>query len=68
MTHTLSNSATRTRTSGWPKPATFVAFKRWMAEQADRDPLKRRRDVLQADAVQELLVQCFHNFEYQNSR
>ncbi len=38
-------------------PATFVAFKRWMAEQADRDPLKRRRDVLQADAVQALLAQ-----------
>ena len=36
-------------------PATFVAFKRRLAVQADRDPLKRRRDVLQADAVQELL-------------
>ena len=36
-------------------PATFVAFKRWMARQADRDALKRRRDVLQADAVQKLL-------------
>ena len=36
-------------------PATFVAFKRWLANQSDRDPLKRRRDVLQADAVQELL-------------
>jgi hypothetical protein len=36
-------------------PATFVAFKRWMAGQADRDPLKRRRDLLQAGAVQELL-------------
>ena len=38
-------------------PATFIAFTRWMAEQADRDPLKRRRDVLQADAAQELLAQ-----------
>ena len=38
-------------------PATFTSFKRGMAEQADRDPLKRRRDVLQADAVQELLAQ-----------
>ena len=38
-------------------PATFVAFKRWMAGQADRDPLKRRRDVLQADAVQVLVDQ-----------
>jgi Nucleotidyltransferase len=36
-------------------PATFVAFKRWMANQADREALKRSRDVLQADAVQELL-------------
>ena len=35
--------------------ATFVAFKRWLAGQADRDALERRRDVLQADAVQELL-------------
>ena len=38
-------------------PATFVAFKRWLAGQFDRDPLKRRRDVLQADAVQVLLDQ-----------
>lgn len=38
-------------------PTTFVAFKRWLAAQADRDPLKRRRDVLQADAVQQLLEQ-----------
>ena len=36
-------------------PATFVAFKRWMANQSDREALKRRRDVLQADAVQELV-------------
>ena len=42
--------------------ATLVAFKRWMAEQADRDPLKRSQDKLEADAVQELLVQYFHNF------
>jgi hypothetical protein len=38
-------------------PATFVAFKRWMAAQPDREALKRRRDVLQADAVQVLLDQ-----------
>lgn len=36
-------------------PATFVAFKRWLASQPDREALKRRRDVLQADAVQTLL-------------
>jgi hypothetical protein len=38
-------------------PATFVAFKRWMATQPDREALKRRRDLLQADAVQTLLDQ-----------
>ncbi len=38
-------------------PGTFAAFKRWMAGEPDRDPLKRRRDVLQADAVQVLLEQ-----------
>ncbi len=36
-------------------PATFVAFKRWLAAQRDRDPLKRQRDGLQADAVQKLV-------------
>ena len=38
-------------------PATFVAFKRWMAGPPDRAALQRRRDVLQADAVQVLLEQ-----------
>ena len=36
-------------------PATFVAFKRWLANQTGREALKRLRDVLQADAVQTLL-------------
>ncbi|POR10228.1 hypothetical protein HND92_09660 [Diaphorobacter sp. JS3050] len=36
-------------------PATFVAFKRWLAAQRDREALKRRRDELQADAVQRLM-------------
>ena len=36
-------------------PATFVAFKRWMSTQPEREAMKRRRDALQADAVQELL-------------
>ena len=36
-------------------PATFVTFKRWMANQPDREALKRRRDLLQADTVQTLL-------------
>lgn len=36
-------------------PATFVAFKRWMSSQTEREPMKRRRDVLQADTVQKML-------------
>jgi hypothetical protein len=31
-------------------PATFVTFKRWLANQVERDALKRRGDVLQAVA------------------
>ena len=36
-------------------PTTFVAFKCWMFTQTEREAMKRRRDALQADAVQELL-------------
>jgi hypothetical protein len=36
-------------------PATFRDFKLWMSAQADRDPIKRRRDRLQAEAVDEML-------------
>ncbi|MBN9341318.1 MAG: hypothetical protein ABT02_01280 [Comamonadaceae bacterium SCN 68-20] len=40
---------------GTVAPGTFVAFKRWLADQRDRDALKRRRDVLQAAAVEKLM-------------
>jgi len=37
-------------------PKTFVEFKRWLAEAAEkRDPIKRRRDQRQANIVQKLL-------------
>lgn len=36
-------------------PKVFVAFKQWMSEQRDRDPLKRERDGLQARIVQGLM-------------
>ena len=37
-------------------PQTCVAFKQWMAEQAqNREPVKRRRDLYQAKIVQELM-------------
>jgi len=37
------------------EPMAFVRFKQWMSTLADRDPLKRRRDALQAKAVEEVL-------------
>jgi hypothetical protein len=36
-------------------PADFRDFKLWMADRNDRDPVKRRRDRLQAEAVEALL-------------
>jgi hypothetical protein len=39
-------------------PTVFVRLKRWMAEQPDRDPLKRRKDVLQAEVVEKLVEEC----------
>jgi len=37
-------------------PKTFVEFKLWLAEVAEkRDPIKRRRDQRQATIVQKLL-------------
>ena len=36
-------------------PQVFIRFKRWMASYRGRDPLKARRDALQAEAVQALV-------------
>lgn len=36
-------------------PLAFVRFKRWLAGQPDRDPLKVSRDTLQADTVEQLV-------------
>ncbi|OBR50540.1 GSU2403 family nucleotidyltransferase fold protein [Paraburkholderia tropica] len=36
-------------------PAEFCTFKRWMAKQPDRDPLKRQRDALQVEVVEQLM-------------
>lgn len=36
-------------------PRVFANFKRWMADQTDRDTLKTRRDLLQAEIVEELV-------------
>lgn len=36
-------------------PRAFAKFKRWMAETVDRDPLKKQRDLLQAELVEALV-------------
>lgn len=36
-------------------PVAFAAFKRWLAERLDRDPMKRQRDILQAVLAEELV-------------
>jgi hypothetical protein len=36
-------------------PLAFARFKRWLAGRPDRDPLKARRDTLQADTVEALV-------------
>lgn len=36
-------------------PLTFIKFKRWMASQTDRDPMKMSRDRLQADLIEQLV-------------
>jgi len=36
-------------------PVAFAQFKRWLAEQPDRDAMKRRRDRLQAELIEELV-------------
>lgn len=36
-------------------PLTFIKFKRWMAAQPDRDPMKVSRDQLQASLVEQLV-------------
>lgn len=48
-------------------PATFRDFKLWMSAQADRDPTKRRRDRLQAEAVDEMLQERLPHLNAQSS-
>lgn len=36
-------------------PRTFAKFKRWLAGQKDRDPMKAKRDLLQAQVVEDML-------------
>jgi hypothetical protein len=44
-------------------PLAFVAFKRWLAARPDRDPLKRSRDLLQAETVERLVDEYLPQLE-----
>lgn len=42
-------------------PIVFSKFKRWIATQDNRDPIKRQRDILQAELVEEMVSEFFPN-------
>lgn len=44
-------------------PEAFVAFKRWLARQAARETLKRTRDLLQADTVEQMVNDYLPQFK-----
>jgi len=44
-------------------PVAFAKFKRWMGGQEDREPLKRVRDVLQSELVEEMVAEFFPNLQ-----
>lgn len=56
--HAVISATGKMATMRTVDPKTFVEFKRWMAEHAQhREPIKRRRDLHQANIVQELLTE-----------
>lgn len=44
-------------------PSTFVAFKRWLSQKNDRDSLKRGRDALQANIVEQLIIEYLPQYQ-----
>ena len=44
-------------------PVLFAEFKRWMASQPDRDPMKASRDILQAELVEHLIEEYLPNLK-----
>jgi len=44
-------------------PVVFAKFKRWMAGQDNRESLKRQRDILQAELVEEMVAEFFPNLQ-----
>jgi hypothetical protein len=50
-----------------PDPRIFAAHKFWLSKRADREPIKRRRDLAQAQAVARLTTQYLEHLPYQSS-
>ena len=44
-------------------PVVFAKFKRWMSGQDNRESLKRQRDILQAELVEEMVAEFFPNLQ-----
>ncbi|AZO41776.1 hypothetical protein EJ076_12145 [Mesorhizobium sp. M7D.F.Ca.US.005.01.1.1] len=50
-----------------PDPRIFAAHKFWVSKRADREPIKRRRDLAQAQAVAGLTTQYLKHLPYEAS-
>lgn len=60
FTHPVISATGKMATMRTVDPKTFAEFKHWMAENAqNRDPMKRRRDLYQANIVRDLLDKGF---------
>lgn len=46
-------------------PRVFAAHKFWVSTRTDRDPLKRKRDYFQAEAVGTMVSRYFQHLSYQ---
>ena len=47
-----------------PDPRSFAAHKLWVSRRADREPIKRRRDFAQAEAVAQLTATYFEHLPF----
>lgn len=47
-----------------PDPRFFAAHKLWVSQRADREPIKRRRDFAQAEAVAQLTATYFEHLSF----
>jgi len=50
-----------------PEPRTFALHKLWLSEQADREPVKKQRDLDQGLAVAQLIIQYLPQYQFNTS-